>query len=125
MTHEQQAPPAGAFQVFEGDRVGDVRRVKPRPLIGDPHLKALGGHPKGHPNFLGMVHPVAMLDGIDERFFEGKLDAEDFPLGELVGFQSRFDFVLNSMGFGRVAGDFDLPETMGGVAEATCLSRNH
>src|SRR5262245_55068337 len=112
MAHEQQPPATGAFQIFDGNRIGDVCRVKAGPLVSNTNLKPFGDNPEGNADLLGTVHLVAMLDGIDESFFQGQLDAEQVPFGKLVGLESLLDFLLHASSLCRIAGDFNLPESI-------------
>ena len=41
------------------------------------------------------VQAVAVLDGVDQRFFEGQLDGEDVSFGEGGSYQRGFDIRLN------------------------------
>jgi hypothetical protein len=54
-------------------------------------------------HFLRAVHLVAMLDGVDQGFFERQLDAEDVPFVDVAGLEEVFDLFLNSASFGAIA----------------------
>ena len=62
-------------------RVGHVLGVEARPLVGDADVEPLGGDRVRDEDPLVRVHLVAVLDGVDERFFESELDREDVVLG--------------------------------------------
>ena len=57
----------------------------------------------GNVNFFMAVHLVAMLDGVDQRLFEGEADAENLTFLDAVSFQGTFNILLNAARFARIA----------------------
>lgn len=108
VAHQKQAAAAGAFEIFRGEAIGDLAGIKAATFIGDADLAALGVYLVVNENLLGGVHLVAMLDGIDERLFQGKANAEDFAIVVAHLLQLELDLVLNAASVGRVARDDDL-----------------
>ena len=78
VAHEHEAAAARTFEVFDGGRIGDVGRVEAAAFIANRDIETfpVDGVPDTH--LLGAIELVAMFDGVDERFLEGELDAEDF-----------------------------------------------
>ena len=68
-----------------GNRVG----IEALAFIGDADPESIGPHFTGDLDPLAEVELVAMLNGIDDGFFERQVDAEDVLAGPALGLQSR------------------------------------
>ena len=113
MAHEHQAAAAGALDVLEGGGVGHVAGVEAVALVGDVDLEVLGANHGDDGHLFIAVHLVAVLDGVDERLFEGQADAEDVLVADVVGVQQSLDVVLDAASLGRVAGDHQVHRGVG------------
>src|SRR5262249_11997825 len=59
-------------------------------------------------------HLVAVLDGVDQSFLDGELDAEDFVIGERAdGLEKLLDLFLYATRFGGIAGDGEVAGRVG------------
>src|SRR5262245_307328 len=109
MAHEQQAPPAGALEILDGHRIGHVFRIEAPPFVRDADVEAVAVDEVDDADFLAAVELIAVFDGVDECFFEGQPNAENFTFVETVSRQGALDFVLNLASLAGVAGDHMLP----------------
>ena len=109
MAHEEQAAAAGALDILDGHRIGHVFRVEAAAFVGDADVEALAREHVVDMHLLGAVHPVAVLDGVDQRLFQGKFDAEDLTLLIAMRDEGTLDLLLNPTCFVGVAGDQVFP----------------
>ena len=81
--HQQHAAPARGLDVVFVGRVGDLGGIEAVPLVDDLDLEAIVRQAKAGAHHLVWIQPVAVADGVDQRLFNGQVDAEDFVLAPL------------------------------------------
>lgn len=108
IAHEHESAPTRPFQVLDGGRIGYVLRIKSGPLVLDLDLEAIGSHRVVNMNLLGWIEVIAVLDGVDERFFQRESHREDVPIREVVGAQSGLDGLLNGCRIHGIAAQDDV-----------------
>src|SRR6185437_1766096 len=77
VSHEKQAASTGALAVLRCQRIGHALGIESRPLILDHGKHLLGGDVIVDADHETRIATVAVLDGVDERFFQGQVHAED------------------------------------------------
>src|SRR5205823_3608526 len=76
---------------------------------------ALAGDLVAYRHALVRVELVAVLDGVDEGFFDGELDGKDVVLAKLGGLESFLNPVLKQARFRQIAGDGDIDRDVFGT----------
>ena len=103
--HQEESAAAGTFEVFVSERVGNVARIVAGAFVGDADVEAVGANMKADMDAFCLVHLVAMLDGVDNRFFQGQANAENFLIVEAELSQLFFDKFLDVPCFVEIAGN--------------------
>lgn len=103
--HEEDPPPVGGFSVDFVRRVGQGGQVEARPFVGDGDLDGIFGEVTLDVDRLGGVHLVAMLDRVDQGFFECEVDAEAVPFSPAGFLEVVEHLIAQRPGGSRVAGD--------------------
>src|SRR3954447_225220 len=105
---EEQAAAARALEVLDGARVGHVAGVEAGALVRDADLEAVVADAAADVDLLAAVELVAVLDGVDDGFFQGEADAEDLAVLVVEQSQLALDLVLDAGNLLRVARDRNL-----------------
>ena len=104
-SHEEHPSAVGCQSVFRVGRVGEGAYVEALAFVGDFDIHAIFGKAAFDVDRFGKVHFVAMLDRVDQRLFQGKVDAEDVvlaPAGLLEVFE---DLIAQNATRSRLARD--------------------
>ncbi len=92
-------------------------------LVFNGNVDALVGDAVMDVDGFGGVEFVAVLDGVDESFFEGEFEGEEVGFGEVVFFAAGEDFGLHVAGLGEGADDGTFgPGLVGNVGELEFVS---
>lgn len=100
--NKHQTPPAGPFQIFNVRWVRDIGRVKSRSLVGDLGLELNRVDLNKNRDRLGMVHLIAVLDGIHQRLFHSKFYTKTVPGPHLDQAQQRLEAILDNTDLCRI-----------------------
>jgi hypothetical protein len=118
VAHEHEASAAGPFEIFDRGGIGHVVGVEADPLVGDADLESIREESIGNVDAFASVHLVAVLDGVDQGFFESEPDAEDFLIAGSAGSELFFDGILDTSSLGMLARDGHFREWR--MAEVAC-----
>jgi hypothetical protein len=80
--HQHQPTPAGAFEILVGSGVGNLFGLKAWTLVFNLDPDTLFIRLKVNPYGLIGAETIAMLDGIDHRFVDGKADSKRITRGK-------------------------------------------
>lgn len=75
--HQHDPPPAGTFEVFVSSRVRDIAQLEPGSLVFDFDTDRVVVNPAEDFDVLVPVHPVPVLDGIHQSFFESQSHSKE------------------------------------------------
>ena len=103
--HEHDAPSSRGLDAVGFGWIGDRRGVEALAFVADFHPQKIGGHPAGYANMLGGVEPIAVLDGVDQCFLQGQVNAEDVVLNPAVLLELLEDLVEDTSTRPSRAGD--------------------
>ena len=91
------------FTEWAGNRIG----IKPVAFVFNADLEAVVIDAEGDADLLVPVAKVAVLDGVDKRFFQGLMDIEDVAVSVATFAQAVSDQLLQAARFAGIAGDDD------------------
>jgi len=91
----EDAAAAAAVDVFFICGIGDFGGVEAFALVFDGDVDALVADAVVDADLFGAVQLVAVFDGVDERFFEGKFEGEEIGLAKVMFFTGSEDFIFD------------------------------
>jgi hypothetical protein len=82
VAHEQKSSSTGPLQVFQLERIWYIVDIESGTFIFDGNFEQVVNNAVSDPYVLVRVQLVAVLDGVDQCFFQGKSDSKDLSLAK-------------------------------------------